>query len=75
MAPPIKLWKAGENEVLGEAIFSPTYAGPPDSRHKERLRSREAMVIKNFQSFSAEALKPFMTAIEAGRKEAVNEKC
>jgi acyl-coenzyme A thioesterase PaaI-like protein len=33
MAPPIKLWKAGENEVLGEAIFSPTYAGPPDSVH------------------------------------------
>jgi hypothetical protein len=50
------------------------YAGPPVSRHKERLRSREAMVIKNFQSFSAEALKPFMAAIEAGRKEATNEK-
>ena len=33
MAPPIKLWKAGESEVLGEAIFSPTYAGPPDSVH------------------------------------------
>lgn len=33
MAPPIKLWKAGENEVFGEAIFSPTYAGPPDSVH------------------------------------------
>jgi hypothetical protein len=44
------------------------YTGPPDSPHKERFRSREAMVIKNFQSFSAEALKPFMTAIEAGRK-------
>jgi hypothetical protein len=50
------------------------YAGPPDSPHKERLRSREATIIKNFQSFSAEALKPFMAAIEAGRKEAANEK-
>jgi len=50
------------------------YAGPPVSPHKERLRSREAMVIKNFQSFSTEALKPFMAAIEAGRKEAANEK-
>lgn len=33
IAPPIRLWKAGENEVRGEAIFSPTYAGPPDSVH------------------------------------------
>lgn len=32
IAPPIKMWKHG-NEVLGEAIFSPTYAGPPDSVH------------------------------------------
>jgi acyl-coenzyme A thioesterase PaaI-like protein len=33
IAPPIKMWKAGEGEVGGEAIFSPTYAGPPDSVH------------------------------------------
>lgn len=32
IAPPIKMWQVG-NEVLGEAIFSPTYAGPPDSVH------------------------------------------
>jgi acyl-coenzyme A thioesterase PaaI-like protein len=32
IAPPMKMWKEG-NEVLGEAIFSPTYAGPPDSVH------------------------------------------
>jgi acyl-coenzyme A thioesterase PaaI-like protein len=33
IAPPMKLWKAGANEVRGEAIFSPTYAGPPDAVH------------------------------------------
>jgi acyl-coenzyme A thioesterase PaaI-like protein len=33
IAPPIKMWKTGDGEVMGEAIFSPTYAGPPDSVH------------------------------------------
>jgi acyl-coenzyme A thioesterase PaaI-like protein len=32
IAPPIKMWREGD-EVLGEAFFSPTYAGPPDSVH------------------------------------------
>jgi len=32
IAPPIKLWKVGD-EVHGEAVFSPTYAGPPDAVH------------------------------------------
>jgi len=32
IAPPIKMWRNGD-EVLGQAIFSPTYAGPPDSVH------------------------------------------
>lgn len=33
IAPPIRMWKSGEGEVGGECIFSPTYAGPPDSVH------------------------------------------
>jgi len=33
IAPPIRLWKTGEGEVRGEALFSPTYAGPPNSVH------------------------------------------
>lgn len=33
IAPPIRLWKVGDAEVLGEVIFSPTYAGPPDAVH------------------------------------------
>jgi acyl-coenzyme A thioesterase PaaI-like protein len=33
IAPPLKLWKVGDNEVRGEAIFSSTYAGPPDAVH------------------------------------------
>jgi acyl-coenzyme A thioesterase PaaI-like protein len=32
VAPPIKMWRDG-NEVRGEAVFSPTYAGPPDCVH------------------------------------------
>jgi acyl-coenzyme A thioesterase PaaI-like protein len=33
IAPPIRMWKVGSNEVRGEVIFSPTYAGPPDAVH------------------------------------------
>ncbi len=32
IAPPVRMWRNG-NEVGGEAVFSPTYAGPPDSVH------------------------------------------
>ncbi|MFK7974821.1 MAG: PaaI family thioesterase [Halioglobus sp.] len=32
VSPPLKLWRDG-NDVRGEAIFPPTYAGPPDSVH------------------------------------------
>jgi acyl-coenzyme A thioesterase PaaI-like protein len=33
IALPIKLWKVGSNEVRGEAVFSSTYAGPPNAVH------------------------------------------
>jgi acyl-coenzyme A thioesterase PaaI-like protein len=32
IAPPIRMWREG-SEVRGEATFSATYAGPPDSVH------------------------------------------
>ena len=32
ISPPLRLWKEG-GEVHGEATFSPTYAGPPNSVH------------------------------------------
>ena len=32
VAPPIKLWRDGA-DVRGEVVFSPTYAGPPNSVH------------------------------------------
>ena len=32
VAPPIRMWRDGD-EVRGEAVFSPTYAGPPNSVH------------------------------------------
>ena len=33
IAPPLKLWKFSDNEVRGEALFSSTYAGPPNAVH------------------------------------------
>jgi len=33
IALPLKLWKAGDKEVRGEAVFSATYAGPPNAVH------------------------------------------
>lgn len=33
IAPPIRMWKLNQGEVGGEVVFSPTYAGPPDSVH------------------------------------------
>lgn len=33
IAPPVKMWRGEGNDVSGETIFSPTYAGPPDSVH------------------------------------------
>ncbi|RLQ20633.1 PaaI family thioesterase [Seongchinamella sediminis] len=32
VAPPIRMWRDGD-EVRGEVVFSPTYAGPPNSVH------------------------------------------
>lgn len=32
ISPPIRMWRDGA-EVRGEAVFSPTYAGPPNSVH------------------------------------------
>lgn len=32
LAPPMKLWREGD-EVRGETVFNPSYAGPPDSVH------------------------------------------
>ncbi|AQA19972.1 hypothetical protein BST95_18695 [Halioglobus japonicus] len=32
ISPPIRMWRDGD-EVRGEALFSPTYAGPPNSVH------------------------------------------
>lgn len=32
VAPPLRMWRDG-SEVRGEVIFSPTYAGPPNTVH------------------------------------------
>ena len=55
----------GYQPKLAKAI----YAGPPANPQKERLRTREAMVLREFQNFSAESLEPFIAEIESGRQE------
>lgn len=50
----------GSKPKLATAI----YVGAPSNTQKERLRTREALVIKDFQAFSSKALEPFMTAIK-----------
>lgn len=40
------------------------YAGPPSTIQKERLRTREALVVKDLHPFSEGALAPFIAAIE-----------
>lgn len=39
------------------------YAGAPATPQKQRFRTREAMIIKNFEEFVPESLEPLMTTI------------
>ena len=42
---------------------SAVYVGGDSSRFKQRVRSREALVIKQFDAFSATDLDPFIEAL------------
>jgi hypothetical protein len=39
------------------------YLAAPETKHKQRFRTREALAIKNFEDFSPEVLKPFIEAV------------
>lgn len=54
VAPPTRMWRDGD-EVRGEIIFSPTYAGPPDSVHGGILAAvmDEVLAMANVISGSA----------------------
>ncbi len=54
----------GSKPKLATAI----YVAQPASIQKERFRTREATVIKDFKEFSPQALQPFMATIEAKKK-------
>ena len=54
VAPPIRLWRDGE-DIRGEAIFSPTYAGPPDSVHGGVIASVFDEVLAMANVISGEA--------------------
>ncbi len=45
------------------------YVAAPSTVQKERLRSREALVIKDLNTFSKESLAPFIEAIQARSRE------
>jgi hypothetical protein len=44
------------------------YFGPPATKQKERLKTREAMIVKGFDQFSPTMLDPFMSAIAGATK-------
>lgn len=43
------------------------YAAAPTNAAKEQLKSREALILKNFDEFSPEAVQPFMDAVKTGK--------
>lgn len=49
--------------MLARAI----YVGGPQTIQKQRFRTREALVIENFEAFSPDLLKPFLTQIAQGQ--------
>lgn len=40
------------------------YLAAPETKHKQRFRTHEALAIKNFEDFSPEILAPFLEAME-----------
>ncbi len=40
------------------------YAGTPTTQQKERFRSRDSIVIKNFDAFTPQSLEPLMAAVK-----------
>jgi hypothetical protein len=49
--------------MLARAIY---ISGPPTAR-KDQFKTHEALVIKNYESFSPELLKPFITKVQSAK--------
>ena len=49
--------------MLAQAI----YTGPPDNPVKQRYRTREALLLRNFGNFTPDAIQPFIEEIRAKR--------
>jgi hypothetical protein len=43
------------------------YIGGPPTARKNQFKTHEAMVIRNYESFSPELLKPFITKIRTAK--------
>jgi len=50
--------------MLAQAIFT----GPPDTPAKQRYRTREALLLRNFDQFTPESLQPFIDEIHKTKK-------
>jgi hypothetical protein len=49
--------------LLGKAIY---ITGPP-TQPKEHIRDREALIIRNYESFSPDCLQPFLDQVQKGK--------
>jgi hypothetical protein len=50
--------------MLAEAI----YTGPPENPAKQRFRTREALLLRNFGDFTPDALQPFIDEIKSAKR-------
>ena len=50
--------------MLAEAI----YTGPPDNPAKQRFRTREALLLRNFGDFTTDAVQPFIDEINRAKR-------
>lgn len=50
--------------MLAQAI----YTGPPDNPAKQRYRTREALLLRNFGDFTPESLQPFVDEIQRAQR-------
>jgi len=57
--------KRGPDPYLAEAV----YIGGQKTEEKERFRTRQALLIKNYEGISAASLEPFLSLIEQKRRE------
>jgi hypothetical protein len=50
--------------MLAQAI----YTGPPENPTKQRYRTREALLLRNFGDFTPDAIQPFIEEINRAKR-------